>query len=145
MDLFTHCTFRIQYLSFKKFIDLTYFLTIYFFFFLNRNIKKITLPSIGRFRHFTNETLLDILFYNSPTYCQKIVEKVGMEINRLHALFMSRNPDFKGGISVAGHSLGKIVKYSHVKQNICWVSTAFIVDDTVGARFRIVDFRFYKG
>ncbi|XP_023585646.1 SEC23-interacting protein [Trichechus manatus latirostris] len=90
----------------------------YFFFsFLNRNIKKITLPSIGRFRHFTNETLLDILFYNSPTYCQRIVEKVGMEINRLYALFMGRNPDFKGGVSVAGHSLGKTVKCAHFKHN----------------------------
>ncbi|XP_036278907.1 SEC23-interacting protein isoform X3 [Pipistrellus kuhlii] len=78
---------------------------------VDRNIKKITLPSIGRFRHFTNETLLDILFYNSPTYCQKIVEKVGMEINRLHALFLSRNPDFKGGISVAGHSLGSLILF----------------------------------
>ncbi|XP_005566641.3 SEC23-interacting protein isoform X1 [Macaca fascicularis] len=78
---------------------------------VDRNIKKITLPSIGRFRHFTNETLLDILFYNSPTYCQTIVEKVGMEINRLHALFMSRNPDFKGGVSVAGHSLGSLILF----------------------------------
>ncbi|XP_036915526.1 SEC23-interacting protein isoform X1 [Sturnira hondurensis] len=78
---------------------------------VDRNIKKITLPSVGRFRHFTNETLLDILFYNSPTYCQKIVEKVGMEINRLHALFMSRNPDFKGGVSVAGHSLGSLILF----------------------------------
>ncbi|OWK07556.1 SEC23IP [Cervus elaphus hippelaphus] len=76
-----------------------------------RNIKKITLPSIGRFRHFTNETLLDILFYNSPTYCQTIVEKVGLEINRLYALFMSRNPDFKGGVSVAGHSLGSLILF----------------------------------
>uniref|UniRef100_A0A8C6DVY0 SEC23 interacting protein n=1 Tax=Moschus moschiferus TaxID=68415 RepID=A0A8C6DVY0_MOSMO len=78
---------------------------------VDRNIKKITLPSIGRFRHFTNETLLDILFYNSPTYCQTIVEKVGLEINRLYALFMSRNPDFKGGISVAGHSLGSLILF----------------------------------
>ncbi|XP_058527207.1 SEC23-interacting protein isoform X2 [Ochotona princeps] len=78
---------------------------------VDRNIKKITLPSIGRFRHFTNETLLDILFYNSPAYCQLIVEKVGMEINRLHALFMSRNPDFKGGVSVAGHSLGSLILF----------------------------------
>ncbi|XP_069844258.1 SEC23-interacting protein isoform X1 [Dipodomys merriami] len=78
---------------------------------VDRNIKKITLPSIGRFRHFTNETLLDILFYNSPTYCQTIVEKVGMEINRLHALFMSRNPDFKGKVSVAGHSLGSLILF----------------------------------
>lgn len=78
---------------------------------VDRNIKKITLPSIGRFRHLTNETLLDILFYNSPTYCQTIVEKVGQEMNRLHALFMSRNPNFKGGVSVAGHSLGSLILF----------------------------------
>ncbi|KAM6183145.1 SEC23-interacting protein [Erethizon dorsatum] len=78
---------------------------------VDRNIKKITLPSIGRFRHFTNETLLDILFYNSPTYCQTIVEKVGLEINRLHALFLSRNLDFKGKVSVAGHSLGSLILF----------------------------------
>ncbi|XP_059755144.1 SEC23-interacting protein isoform X2 [Balaenoptera ricei] len=78
---------------------------------VDRNIKKITLPSIGRFRHFTNETLLDILFYNSPIYCQRIVEKVGLEMNRLYTLFMSRNPDFKGGVSVAGHSLGSLILF----------------------------------
>uniref|UniRef100_F6TPA1 SEC23 interacting protein n=1 Tax=Xenopus tropicalis TaxID=8364 RepID=F6TPA1_XENTR len=78
---------------------------------VDRRIKKITLPSIGRLRHFTNETLLDILFYNSPTYCQTIVDKVNMEMNRLFALFMSRNPDFTGGVSVAGHSLGSLVLF----------------------------------
>ncbi|XP_019358462.1 PREDICTED: SEC23-interacting protein isoform X1 [Gavialis gangeticus] len=78
---------------------------------VDRNIKKITLPSIGRLRHFTNETLLDILFYNSPTYCQTIVDKVGMEMNRLYSLFMSRNPDFKGGVSVSGHSLGSLILF----------------------------------
>ncbi|XP_040609187.1 SEC23-interacting protein isoform X5 [Mesocricetus auratus] len=78
---------------------------------VDRNIKKITLPSIGRFRHFTNETLLDILFYNSPTYCQSIVEKVGVEINRLYSLFLSRNPNFKGKVSVAGHSLGSLILF----------------------------------
>ncbi|NXT24189.1 S23IP protein, partial [Syrrhaptes paradoxus] len=78
---------------------------------VDRNIKKITLPSIGRLRHFTNETLLDVLFYNSPTYCQTIVDKVGMEMNRLYTLFMSRNPDFKGGVSVAGHSLGSLILF----------------------------------
>ncbi|MBN3324358.1 S23IP protein, partial [Atractosteus spatula] len=78
---------------------------------VDRRIKKITLPSTGRLRHFTNETLLDVLFYNSPTYCQTIVDKVALELNRLHALFMSRNPDFKGGVSVAGHSLGSLILF----------------------------------
>ncbi|KAG8435801.1 hypothetical protein GDO86_013661 [Hymenochirus boettgeri] len=78
---------------------------------VDRRIKKITLPSTGRLRHFTNETLLDILFYNSPTYCQTIVDKVNMEMNRLFALFMSRNPEFSGRISVAGHSLGSLILF----------------------------------
>ncbi|XP_035256346.1 SEC23-interacting protein [Anguilla anguilla] len=78
---------------------------------VDRRIKKITLPSTGRLRHFTNETLLDVLFYNSPTYCQTIMDKVALEINRLHALFMERNPEFTGGISVAGHSLGSLILF----------------------------------
>ncbi|KAM9847532.1 SEC23-interacting protein isoform 1-T1 [Aulostomus maculatus] len=78
---------------------------------VDRRIKKITLPSTGRLRHFTNETLLDVLFYNSPTYCQTIMDTVALEINRLHALFMKRNPDYKGGISVAGHSLGSLILF----------------------------------
>uniref|UniRef100_A0A8C8J7C9 SEC23 interacting protein n=1 Tax=Oncorhynchus tshawytscha TaxID=74940 RepID=A0A8C8J7C9_ONCTS len=72
---------------------------------VDKRIKKITLPSTGRLRHFTNETLLDVLFYNSPTYCQTIMDTVSLEINRIYALFLQRNPDFKGGISVSGHSL----------------------------------------
>ncbi|XP_054655230.1 SEC23-interacting protein isoform X1 [Dunckerocampus dactyliophorus] len=78
---------------------------------VDRRIKKITLPSTGRLRHFTNETLLDVLFYNSPTYCQTIMDTVASEINRLHALFLKRNPDYKGAISVAGHSLGSLILF----------------------------------
>ncbi|KAJ8248415.1 hypothetical protein GJAV_G00241790 [Gymnothorax javanicus] len=78
---------------------------------VDRRIKKITLPSTSRLRHFTNETLLDVLFYNSPTYCQTIMDKVALEMNRLYALFLERNPDFRGGISVAGHSLGSLILF----------------------------------
>ncbi|XP_069755957.1 SEC23-interacting protein-like isoform X2 [Narcine bancroftii] len=78
---------------------------------VDRRIKRITLPSIGRLRHFTNETLLDIFFYSSPTYCQTIVDKMVAEINRLYSLFLSRNPNFKGGVSLAGHSLGSLILF----------------------------------
>lgn len=81
----------------------------YFLFYssLSRDIQRITLPSISKLRHFTNDTLLDLFFYNSPTYCQTIVDTVASEINRLHALFHQRHPEFKGEVSVVGHSLGK--------------------------------------
>ncbi|XP_038847640.1 SEC23-interacting protein-like isoform X1 [Salvelinus namaycush] len=78
---------------------------------VDKRIKKITLPSTGRLRHFTNETLLDVLFYNSPTYCQTIMDTVALEINRIYALFLQRNPDFTGDISVSGHSLGSLILF----------------------------------
>lgn len=37
---------------------------------IDRKLKSITLNSIPKLRHFTNDTLLDILFYTSPVYCQ---------------------------------------------------------------------------
>lgn len=40
---------------------------------IDRKLKSITLSSIPKLRHFTNDTLLDILFYTSPVYCQVII------------------------------------------------------------------------
>lgn len=37
---------------------------------------------------------------------QQIADTIGNEMNRLYALFSSRNPVFGGAVSVAGHSLG---------------------------------------
>uniref|UniRef100_A0A8B9T317 DDHD domain containing 2 n=1 Tax=Anas platyrhynchos TaxID=8839 RepID=A0A8B9T317_ANAPL len=71
------------------------------------DLERITLPSINRLRHFINDTILDVFFYNSSTYCQTIVDTVASEMNRLYQLFLQRNPHFKGGVSIAGHSLGK--------------------------------------
>lgn len=81
------------------------------FFAPHRDLERITLPSISRLRHFINDTILDAFFYNSSTYCQTILDTVASEMNRLYLLFLQRNPDFKGGVSIAGHSLGKAHKY----------------------------------
>ncbi|KAM3927129.1 triacylglycerol hydrolase DDHD2 isoform 2-T3 [Leptodactylus fuscus] len=78
---------------------------------VDKDIQRITLPSICRLRQFTNETLLDLFFYNSPTYCQTIVNTVCGEMNRIYRLFLERNPSFKGRISVTGHSLGSLILF----------------------------------
>ncbi|KAK9304382.1 hypothetical protein QLX08_004179 [Tetragonisca angustula] len=78
---------------------------------IDKKLQAITLDSIPKLRHFTNDTLLDILFYTSPVYCQTIMETVGNELNRLHALFKKRNPDFSGGIYLGGHSLGSLILF----------------------------------
>uniref|UniRef100_A0A6Q2YSD9 DDHD domain-containing protein n=1 Tax=Esox lucius TaxID=8010 RepID=A0A6Q2YSD9_ESOLU len=78
---------------------------------VDQDIQRITLPSISRLRHFTNDTLLDLFFYNSPTYCQTIVDTVASEVNRLHSLFKQRHPEFTGAVSVVGHSLGSLILF----------------------------------
>lgn len=37
---------------------------------VDKKLQTITLKSIPKLRNFTNDTLLDILFYTSPVYCQ---------------------------------------------------------------------------
>ncbi|XP_069674326.1 phospholipase DDHD2 isoform X3 [Periplaneta americana] len=78
---------------------------------IDRKLKSITLNSIPKLRHFTNDTLLDILFYTSPVYCQTIMHTVGKELNRLFNLFRERNPTFEGGVSLGGHSLGSLILF----------------------------------
>lgn len=78
---------------------------------VDEDIQRITLPSISRLRHFTNDTLLDLFFYNSPTHCQTIVDTVASEINTLHTLFKQRHSEFNGAVSVVGHSLGSLILF----------------------------------
>ncbi|XP_055929483.1 phospholipase DDHD2-like [Argiope bruennichi] len=78
---------------------------------LDRRMQKVTLPSIPKLRHFTNDTLIDILLYSTPSYCQSIIDTVACELNNLYELFLSRNPNFSGQVFVAGHSLGSLILF----------------------------------
>jgi hypothetical protein len=40
---------------------------------IDQRLIDITLPSIPKAREFTNETLLDILFYTSPVFCEVVL------------------------------------------------------------------------
>ncbi len=77
----------------------------------DERLRPLTLKSIPKLRNFVNDTLLDILFYTSPVYCQTILDTVTSEINRLYTLFLSRNEEFKGKVSLIGHSLGSLIAF----------------------------------
>ena len=49
--------------------------------------------------------------HTSPVYCQRIIDTVISEINRMYTLFMARNEDFSGEVSMAGHSLGSLILF----------------------------------
>ena len=74
-------------------------------------LGPLTLRSIPKLRSFVNDTLLDVLFYTSPLYCQTILNTVAGEINRLTNLYKSRNRSFTGGVALVGHSLGSLILF----------------------------------
>lgn len=78
---------------------------------IDNKLNSITLESMPTLRKFTNNTILDVLFYTSSLYCQTIISAVGNSLNTLYELFKKRNPNFKGNISVAGHSLGSLILF----------------------------------
>lgn len=78
---------------------------------IDSRLKLITLNSIPKLRYFTNDTILDALFYTSPLYCQTIVNTVSSEVNRLFQLFKQRNPSFNGTVALGGHSLGSVIVF----------------------------------
>ncbi|XP_023341735.1 phospholipase DDHD2 [Eurytemora carolleeae] len=77
----------------------------------DNRLKPLTLRSVPKLRSFVNDTLLDVLFYTSPVYCQTILDTVCSEINKVYKLFKDRNPDFSGGVSLIGHSLGSLILF----------------------------------
>ncbi|XP_037088440.1 LOW QUALITY PROTEIN: phospholipase DDHD2-like [Pollicipes pollicipes] len=78
---------------------------------LDRALRLITLPSIPLLREFTNDTIVDVLYYTSPMFCQLILRTVGNDINSIYAKFCQRQPEFSGAVSVAGHSLGSLILF----------------------------------
>ncbi|XP_054727997.1 mucin-2 isoform X1 [Anastrepha obliqua] len=78
---------------------------------IDEKLRSITLESIPKLRNFTNNTLLDVLFYTSPKYCQKIMNTVAASMNEVYNKYRERHPEFSGGVSVAGHSLGSLILF----------------------------------
>eukprot|EP01135_Chromosphaera_perkinsii_P000061 Nk52_evm12s24 gene=Nk52_evmTU12s24 len=82
-------------------------------------IRKITLEGIPKLREFVNDTILDVLYFQSPYYCQAIVDRVTSAANMLYKKFMKYNPNFKGTVSLIGHSLGSIILFDILSHQVC--------------------------
>ena len=81
----------------------------------NRNIAELptlldlTLDGVRPIRKLIGDIALDILLYDEEYYQEKILKEVISELNRIHELYCRNNPNFKGNISVIGHSLGSLI------------------------------------
>lgn len=86
---------------------------------MNEQLNLVALSSVPKIRHFLNKVVMDALLYTSgPVYCQTILNNVGDEINRLYTLFMEKHPNFNGSVSLAGHSLGSVIVFDLLANQI---------------------------
>jgi hypothetical protein len=72
-------------------------------------LDEIVLPGVPAIRTLVSDVVLDVLLYMTPRYRSEIIRNVTQEMNRVYALFMSRNPTFDGKVSIIGHSLGSVI------------------------------------
>lgn len=74
-------------------------------------LEEITVDGVPAVRNLITDLALDILLYQSPAYKSHISRIVLQECNRIYALFKERNPNFKGKVSLVGHSLGSAIMF----------------------------------
>ena len=90
---------------------------------VDHRLDAISLTSTPKIRHFSNSALTDILFYTSPVYCQTIINTTASEMNRLLSLYRARNPEFRGRVSLIGHSLGSCILFDILANQTRYVSS----------------------
>lgn len=74
------------------------------------SLDDITVEGVPAVRNLITDLALDILLYQSA-YREHIAGIVQRECNRVHELFLQRNPSFKGKVSLIGHSLGSAILF----------------------------------
>ena len=73
-------------------------------------LSDITVDGVPAIRNLVEDLFLDILLYQS-SYRYYIAGIIQRECNRVHKLFVQRNPSFKGKVSLVGHSLGSAIMF----------------------------------
>jgi hypothetical protein len=74
------------------------------------SLEDITIEGIAFARSLISDLALDVLLYQSA-YREQISDIVLKESNRIHKLFLERNPDFRGKVHIMGHSLGSAIMF----------------------------------
>jgi hypothetical protein len=74
-------------------------------------LEDVTLEAVPGIRNLANDLVLDVLLFMAPAHRQGILSVVCSEINRMYKIFMERHPNFRGKVSILGHSLGSLIAF----------------------------------
>jgi hypothetical protein len=97
------------------------------------NLERATINNIQSVRGFTNGALMDVLFYMSPAFHDKILTCVVDSLNSLFSLFCANHPGFNpDNVSVVGHSLGSVISFDvlQVRSLHFWMLLAYWLTST---------------
>ncbi|KAF6004993.1 hypothetical protein F1559_004795 [Cyanidiococcus yangmingshanensis] len=72
----------------------------------------------SRWRTLVNNKLMDILFYLTPSIKRFIQCEVVAQLNEEYERFRLKYPEFRGDISILGHSLGSVISYELLVQQV---------------------------
>jgi len=74
-------------------------------------LEDLTLAGVPTIRALAGDVILDVLLYLTPRHRQEMIFAVTDELNRIYKLFTSKNPTFKGKVSIYSHSLGSLLAF----------------------------------
>ena len=74
------------------------------------SLSDITVDGVPSVRNLITDLAMDVLLYQSA-YREHIAGIVQRECNRVYRLFLERNPEFSGRVSLCGHSLGSAILF----------------------------------
>jgi hypothetical protein len=81
---------------------------------LKKDLISTTLTTVPKLRSIANDVLFDVLVYNTPEFCGKVLECVTSQICDLHSQFQLIHNGFVkdgGTFSIVGHSLGSVIAW----------------------------------
>ena len=85
--------------------------------FIRERMEKIHTPShVANVREVFDQTVPDALAYLNPRFRSNILETVVEQCNHIFVMLSRKNPNFKGKVSIIGHSLGSVISYDMLKR-----------------------------
>lgn len=72
-------------------------------------LSELNLDAAGPVRSLVADVVLDILLYYEPRYREKILHIVTKKFNNTYDIYKKKHPNFKGKVSLLGHSLGSAI------------------------------------
>ncbi|GME92802.1 unnamed protein product [Ambrosiozyma monospora] len=72
-------------------------------------LSQLNIEGVTPLRRLAADVVLDVLLYYEPEFKKKILANVVKSANALYDKYVERHPDFKGKVSLLGHSLGSSI------------------------------------